>query len=217
VREDAETDQGTKKPAGGDPAGLSGVYLNCFSWALAAFRESGEAGVDGVFTKLLLDAEELIVFSQAIGAAQGAGFDLATVGGDGDVGNGRVFGFTGAMAQDSSVAIGLGQLDGVEGFGEGTDLVDFHQDGVGGAGVDAFLEELDVGDEEVIANELYFTAEFFSQGLPVFPITFGAAVFDADDGVFGAEFDVEIDEFFATDGFAGALLEGVGAVLVVEL
>src|SRR3954447_7704498 len=72
------------------------------------------AAVDGVFAEQLLDAEELIVFGDAVGAAQGTGLDLASIGSHRDVGNGGVFGLTGAMADDGGVGVFLGQFDGVQ-------------------------------------------------------------------------------------------------------
>ena len=89
----------------------------------------------------------------------GAGLDLAAVRGHGDVGDGGVLGFAGAVADDGGVAVVLGQFDGVEGLGERADLVHLHEDRVGHAGVDALAEELDVGDEEVVADELGLRAE----------------------------------------------------------
>jgi hypothetical protein len=52
----------------------------------SAFRQSvhrlGQrvaSGIDGVLAELLLDAQELVGFCQTIGAAKGAGLDLAAV------------------------------------------------------------------------------------------------------------------------------------------
>ena len=131
----------------------------------------------------MLDTQQLIVFGNAVGAAERAGLDLAGVGGDGDVRNGGIFGFAGAMADDGGVTIFLSEFHGVQGFGQGTDLIHFDEDGVGGAGFDAAPEEFDVRDEEVVTDELDTVTEFVRQGLPVLPIAFGAAVFDANDGV----------------------------------
>src|SRR6516165_252347 len=50
--------------------------------------------------QVLLDAQQLIVLGDAIGAAGGAGLDLAGVGGYRDVGDGRVLRLTAAMADD---------------------------------------------------------------------------------------------------------------------
>ena len=102
---------------------------------------------DGVIAQLFLDAEELVVFCDPVGAAHGAGLDLAAVGGDGEVGDGAVLCFTGAVAEDGGVAVFLGEFDGVEGLGEGTDLVHLDEDRVGDAELDALGEEIDVGDE----------------------------------------------------------------------
>ena len=80
-----------------------------------------------------------------------------------------------------------------------------------------FLQEFNIGDKQIVADQLDFAAEFFGERLPVFPIAFGTAVLDAHDRVLAAEFDIEVDQFVSGNGFASALLEGVGAVVVVEL
>jgi len=67
---------------------------------------------------LLLNSEELVVLGDAVGAAEGAGLDLARVGGHGDIGDRRVLGLAGAVADDGGVAVLLGELDGIEGLGE---------------------------------------------------------------------------------------------------
>jgi hypothetical protein len=61
--------------------------------SLLALLERAQAGIHGVFAKQLLDAQELVVFRQTVGAAQGTGLDLAAVRGDRDVGDGGVLGF----------------------------------------------------------------------------------------------------------------------------
>ena len=79
------------------------------------------------------------------------------------------------------------------------------------------LQELYVGDKHIVADELDLAAELVGELLPVGPIALGAAVFDAHDRIFAAELDVKVDQLIAGDGLAGALLEGVSAVAVVEL
>ena len=59
-----------------------------------------------------------------------SGLDLAGVGGHGDIGDGGVLGFTGAVADHRGVAVFLGEFDGVERLGERTDLVHLDQDRV---------------------------------------------------------------------------------------
>ena len=53
------------------------------------------------------------------------------------------------------VAGALGHLDRGEGLGQRADLVDLDQDRVGDALVDAFLQDLGVGDEQVVADQLH--------------------------------------------------------------
>src|SRR2546421_9366190 len=127
-------------------------------WELLKFP-----AVNGVFTQTLLDTEQLIVFGDPVGATEGAGFDLAGVGGHRDVGDGRVFGFTGPMADDGRVTILLCEFDGIERLAEGADLVDLHQNRVGRAGFDALAEKLHVRDEQIVAHKLDFVAQFIRQ------------------------------------------------------
>ena len=47
--------------------------------------------------QLFFDADELVILGDTVGAAGGASFDLAAVGGNRDIRDGRVFGFTRAM------------------------------------------------------------------------------------------------------------------------
>jgi hypothetical protein len=51
-----------------------------------------EAEVPSFETELFLDADELVVLGDTVGARGGTGLDLAAVGCDGDVSDGRVFG-----------------------------------------------------------------------------------------------------------------------------
>jgi len=69
---------------------------------------------NGVVTQFFRDAEQLIVFRDAIGAAERAGFDLAGVGRDRNVGNGCVFGLAGTMTDNDGVIVLLREVDGGE-------------------------------------------------------------------------------------------------------
>ncbi len=162
-----------------------------------------------MFGELFFDTEELVVFGDTVGAGDGACFDLADAGSDGEVGDEVVGGFAAAVGDDGGVAVLASESDGVEGFGEGADLVEFDQDGVGGAAIDALLEAGGVGDEEVVADELYAVAEGIGEGFEAVPIVFGESVFDGDDRVAVAEVDVIGDSFGRIDLF---LIEVVFAV-----
>src|SRR5688572_8074993 len=99
------------------------------------------SAVHGPFSELFLDAEELIVFGHAVAAGGGARLDLAAVRRHGDVGDRRILRLAATVAQDGGVAVAHREVHGLERLAERADLVDLYQDRVGGAGVDALLEE----------------------------------------------------------------------------
>ena len=94
------------------------------------------------------------------GTAQRTGFDLTGVGGHGQVGNGGVFGLTAAVRNNAGVTGAFGHLNGFQRLGQGADLVDLDQDGVGNPFFNAFFEDFAVGDEQIVADDLDFVAQF---------------------------------------------------------
>ena len=87
------------------------------------------------------------------------------------------------MRNHRGVAVAAAQVDGFQGLGDGADLVDLDEDGVGHAFFNAALQPLDVGDEDVVAYELDPAAEFIGQQPPSVPVVFGETVFKRNDGV----------------------------------
>ena len=86
------------------------------------------------------------------------------------------------------------------------------EDRIADALLDAARETLDVGDEDVVADELDSRAERLGQQLPALPIVFGHAVLDRDDRIGVGEL-VEIVDLLgdrARLAFAGI---DIGAVL----
>src|SRR5208283_1131108 len=112
------------------------------------------AGIHGTLAKSFLNAQELVVFTDAVGAAEAAGLDLADARGDDDVGNGAVLRLPAAVADDRLVAVALRQRDAIERLGERTNLVDLDQDRIGYALVDTTLKKFHIGDEVVVADQL---------------------------------------------------------------
>ncbi len=108
----------------------------------------------------------------------------------------------------------LGQLDAIERLGQRADLIDFDQDAVRGPLGDAFLEPLDVGREQVIADELDFVAEFLGELLPAGPVVLGQAVLDGTDRPLGAEHFPQVDHFVGTGHAILLALEEAVAVLL---
>src|SRR5215510_3819686 len=69
------------------------------------------AGILRLVAELLLDAQELVVLGGAVGAGERAGLDLPAIGGDRQVGNGRILGLAGAMRHHRREARLMGHLD----------------------------------------------------------------------------------------------------------
>src|ERR1700746_2193256 len=118
------------------------------------------------------------------------------------------------MRNHRGVAVAGGEIDGVEGFADSADLVDFDQNRVGYTLVDSFLQKLNVGDENIVAYQLNFSAQFFGQVLPAIPVFFGEAVFERDDGIIVGPFQPEPDHLVGTVGGLVGLFENVFAVLI---
>ena len=72
-------------------------------WRLVV-RQRFAAGEAGLCAEGFLDAQELVVFGDAVGAGGGAGLDLAGAHGDDEIGDEGVFGFAGAVRNDGRVA-----------------------------------------------------------------------------------------------------------------
>ena len=91
------------------------------------------AGVARLGAQLFLDAQELVVLGEAVRARQRAGLDLPAVGGDGEVGDGRVLGLARAVATSRRCSRRGAPSDGVQRLRQRADLVDLDQDRVGQA------------------------------------------------------------------------------------
>ncbi len=87
------------------------------------------------------------------------------------------------MRNHCGVTGALGHFDGGEGFCQRADLVDLDQDRVGDTLLDAFTQNLGVGDEQIVADQLNLLAQRCGQGGPAFPVVFRHGVFDGDDRV----------------------------------
>src|SRR3954463_4427555 len=165
------------------PSLMSILPCLCPSAGLCQRLQCRLAAVERLLSELLLDAQELVVFGGAIGARKGASLDLTAIGGNREVGDGGILGLAGAVRHHRGVAGLVRHLDGGERLGQRADLVDLDQDRVGPSGLDAFGEALDVGDKEIVADELALLADEVGQLLPAVHVVFRHAVLDGDDRI----------------------------------
>src|SRR5690606_2499439 len=104
-----------------------------------------------------------------------------------------------------------------EGLGDGANLVELDEDRVGDALLDAAAEALDVGHEQVVADELYFAAELLGEELPAVPIVLVETVLDRNDRELVTHFDVLFDEGSVVDLLAiERVLLGVAIVVLAD-
>src|SRR5690606_28480164 len=128
--------------------------------------------------KLFFDADQLVVFRNAVGAGKGARLDLARVGGHSQIGNGAVLRLAGAVGENNAETGLLRRLHGVQRLGQRADLVDLDQDRVTGLFINAALQAFGIRDEKIVAYQLHLVAKAAGQLRPAGPVVFGHAVFD---------------------------------------
>ena len=133
--------------------------MGCAVFAIGYCRNAFRPGNFAAIPNSLLDAQKLIVFRDAIGAARRAGLDLARVGGDREIGDKGVFGLARTVRNDRRVAGFECRLHGVQSFGQRADLIDFDQNRIRHAHLDSFVQPLRVGDKQIVADELRVCAE----------------------------------------------------------
>lgn len=112
------------------------------------------ASVFGASSQLFFDAENLIVFGQTFGAAGSTGLDLTSGQANNQVGNEGILSLTGTMGDHGAPAILFGQQMGLNGLGDGADLVDLQQQAVAGLLLNGSLDTLGIGDSQIIADNL---------------------------------------------------------------
>jgi hypothetical protein len=166
-------------------------------------------GVDGFVTELLLDTKDLVELGKTLRTGRGTSLDLAGTETDNDVGNGDVLSLTGTVRNHDTPASGEGVLGGVDGLGNGTDLVDLEEKSVASLGLDSLLDELRVGDGKVIADNLEVGG--LVEVAPGLPVVLGEGVLDGDNGVLGGELLVLVGKLLVSDPLA---LIGVGVLEV---
>ena len=159
------------------------MRLRSLGDVLLAGLESAVASILSGGAELLLDLEQAVVLGNTLATSRSTGLDLAGVLCHSQVGDGGVRGLAGTVGNHGGEAVLGGQLDGVEGLGDGTDLVQLDQQGVGGAELDALSQTCRVGDQQVVADELQTIAELGGDGSPVFPAFFLERILNGDDRV----------------------------------
>ncbi|KAL2290733.1 hypothetical protein FJTKL_14732 [Diaporthe vaccinii] len=172
------------------------------------------ASVDGVGAKLLLDAQDLVELGETLRPGGSTSLDLSGPDADDDVGDGDILGLTRTVRDHDAPAVGVGVLGGLDGLGQGSDLVDLEQQGVGSLELDGLLDADGVGDSQVIPDDLDVLG--LVEVAPGLPVILGEGVLDGDDGVLLGQVAVQGGELLVGDPLGGVRV-GVLEVQVVLL
>ncbi len=119
----------------------------------------------------------------------------------------EVLGLARAMRHHRRVAGLVRHLDRGERLGERADLVDLDQDRVAEAALDAVGEPRDVGDEQVVADELALVADQIGDLLPAVEVVFRHAVLDRDDRVAANQVGEVLRLLLDGAGFSFAIID----------
>lgn len=130
------------------------------------------------------NTHQLIVFADTVGTRSRTGLDLTCTQSHCEVGDGSVFSFARAVRHHCSIFVSLSQLNSVDGFGEGTDLVNLDEDRVSHALFKTHSQTFNVGYKQVVAHELALAADGVGEEFPAVPVVFSHTVFDRDDRIF---------------------------------
>src|SRR4030095_15223560 len=168
-----------RPPSGGPDYGMRwGPPSGGPDWHLANGRPTG---ILRCAAKLLFNPQQLVVLGHTIAATRGTGLDLTGRRPDGEIGDRGVLGLPGTVGNDCSVPRSARYCDRVQRFRNGADLIELHKQRIADVIGDASLQDLRIGDEHIVAHQLYPIAERRRQRLPPFPVALSPPVFDRDN------------------------------------
>ena len=122
------------------------------------------------------------------------------------------------MRDHDAPAGGLGVEAGLDGLGDGADLVDLEEEGVAGLLLDGHGDTSGVGDQEIITDDLDLLADGLTEEIVGLPVILIEGILDGDDGEVVDELLVELDHLLLGSGITAALLElEVVLAVLVEL
>lgn len=151
-------------------------------------------------TELLLNAENLVELGKTLRAGWCTGLDLSGAQTDNNIGNGHILGLTGAVGDHDTPASAESILGGLDGLGDGTDLVDLEEKSVARLELNGLLDELRVGDGQIITNNLEVGG--LEEVGPGLPIVLSKGILDADNGVLLGQGLVELGELLVGEPLA---------------
>ena len=130
------------------PIGSIGV---CLWWLAIQARTTGKSRR---IAKRLFDAQKLVVLGHPFGTRNRAGLDLSGSRSNRKICDRYILGFARPMRYDGAICGAFGEFNGVQGFAECADLINFDQDRVGDPFPDTTAQAFGICDKQIVANEL---------------------------------------------------------------
>lgn len=140
---------------------------------------------DGTASELLLNTENLVVLSEAVGTARRSRLDLTSAKSNDEVTNKVVFSLTRAMADHNAPAGGLTHVGGLNRLGDSADLVDLQEQSVAKLLVNTSLDTGRVGNQKVVTNNLDTLVKLLGHFDVRCKVILVEGIFDRDNRVFG--------------------------------
>src|SRR2546428_3909160 len=172
------------------------------------------ASIPRASPQFLFDSDQPVGLGRPVGPGQRPRLDLAGVQAHGQVRDRDVLSLSGPVGHDSRVARPLRHLDRLQGFRQRADLVQLDEDRVPNALRNPLREDLRVGHEDVVANELHPMPQPLGEHLPALPVLLAQSVLDRDDRIAPDETLVIPDHILAGPPGLRLALHHVPAVLV---
>mmetsp|Transcript_19656 Transcript_19656/g.36931 ORF Transcript_19656/g.36931 Transcript_19656/m.36931 type:complete len:493 (-) Transcript_19656:67-1545(-) len=163
------------------------------------------AGIDGLIAQLRLDPQELIVLGRPLPAARRSRLDLSRAQPHGQVGDVRILRLARSMGRHDAPTVLLGELDGVDRFRDGTDLIDLEEEAVGRTLVDGLLDLGGVGHGQIVSDHLHVLAHRLTERRPVVPVVLIERILDGHDGILRDHVLVELNEFVSRQELGSVL------------
>ena len=140
--------------------------------------------IAGAAAELALDPEQPVVLGHPLGARRCPGLDLAGAHRHDEVGDRRVLGLAGTMADDRGPAGPPGEVDRLDRLGQGADLVELDQDG-SSSPARRSPRAMNRGFVTRMSSPTSWTFEPKSGGqlAPAGPVILGQAVLERDDRI----------------------------------
>src|SRR2546423_3245964 len=165
-------------------------------------------------SQLFLNPQQLVVFCDPVRTRSGPGLNLPRSSSHRQIGDERIFRLARPVRDHGRVSIPPREINRIQSLAHRSDLIHLDQNRVGYPLIDSFLQELNVGDENVVAHQLNLPAEFLGQVRPAVPIILRQPIFQRHNGIVIHPLRPETHHLIRTLRRLVRLLEDILSVLI---